>query len=503
MKAGQGKWASVALAWALCVSVPPVAIAKDKPAAAQPAGIPLAKPITAKERQQGAAAHTGIVEEFGGPYASPAQSAYVERVGRKSATQSGLSADPAAFDVTLLNSPINNAFAIPGGYIYVTRQLVALMNDEAELAAVLGHEVGHVAARHSQKRQTAATRNSILGVLGQVLVGAALGGDSQIGQLLNKGIGTGAQLATLGYSRTQESEADSLGIQYLVRAGYDPMAMSTVLQSLAAQTSLDGRIAGNAQTLPAWASTHPDPELRYRRAAQLAAQSGVTNGVRNRDAFLTAIDGIMYGDDPKAGVIEGSRFLFPTGRLTFTIPAGYSMQNGAKAVLVTGTNAQATFASAPYDGNLDTYVTAVFRGLVTGGTTVPQFVINRTTINGIPVASGRITGTSGQSQVDVTVVAYAPSTTQAYHFLMLTPVGQGLGPMDAMVRSFRTMTPTEAAAVKPRYLRVVKVGKVDTLQSLSARMAFTDFQMDRFLVLNGFTTATKLVVGQKVKVVTY
>ena len=133
--------------------------------------IKTATSITASERKQGSDAHPELVQEFGGTYAGP-QAAYVGRVGQAIAVQSGLSNARSDFTVTLLNSPVNNAFAIPGGYIYVTRQLMALMNDEAELAGVLGHEVGHVAAQHSKKRQSAATRNSILGVLAGVLGGA-------------------------------------------------------------------------------------------------------------------------------------------------------------------------------------------------------------------------------------------------------------------------------------------------------------------------------------------
>src|SRR3546814_2498477 len=143
------------------------------PADARTKTIRTASSITAAERQQGAEAHPQLLQEFGGAYAGP-QAAYVGRVGQTIAVQSGLSNARGDFTVTLLNSPVNNAFAIPGGYIYVTRQLMALMNDEAELAGVRGLEVGHVAAQHSKKRQEGAARNSILGVLGAVL-GSAIG----------------------------------------------------------------------------------------------------------------------------------------------------------------------------------------------------------------------------------------------------------------------------------------------------------------------------------------
>ena len=211
-------------------------------------------PITQKEAQMGAQYHPQFLAEFGGAMSGP-QAAYVEQIGKNVAVQSGLGNAREAFTVTLLNSPINNAFAVPGGYIYSTRQLVTLMNNEAELAGVLGHEVGHVAARHSQRREKAAQKNSILGILGAIGSSILLG-DSQIGQTLSQGFLQGSQLLTLKFSRKQELEADDLGIQYLGRAGYDKRAMATVLASLAAQNSLDARLSGQGNaSVPAWAST--------------------------------------------------------------------------------------------------------------------------------------------------------------------------------------------------------------------------------------------------------
>jgi predicted Zn-dependent protease len=201
--------------------------------------------ISAADKEMGAKAHPGLLKEFGGAYSGP-QAKYVESVGRRIAVQSGLSNAQGDFTVTLLNSPVNNAFAIPGGYIYITRQLTALANDEAELAGVLGHEVGHVAARHSNQRQKAASRNAIGGALLQVLTGAVLG-DSAIGGLVQRGIGTGSQLLTLRFSRTQETEADDLGIRYLAKAGYDPTAMASMLASLADQSALEQRLAGTGR----------------------------------------------------------------------------------------------------------------------------------------------------------------------------------------------------------------------------------------------------------------
>jgi len=169
--------------------------------------------ISPADKAQGAENHPKLLAEFGGAVTGT-QATYVEGVGKTIAMQSGLGNARSDFTVTLLNSSVDNAFAIPGGYVYVTRQLVSLMNNEAELAGVLGHEVGHVAARHSAKRQSTAQKNAVLGAIGTILSGVIFG-NSAIGQIGQQIFSTGSQLLTLRYSRAQETEADNLGIQYL------------------------------------------------------------------------------------------------------------------------------------------------------------------------------------------------------------------------------------------------------------------------------------------------
>ncbi|WP_176592874.1 M48 family metalloprotease [Sphingobium sp. EM0848] len=456
--------------------------------------------ISPQDKESGAKQHPQLLNEFGGAYAGP-QAKYVEGVGRRIAVQSGLSNAQGDFTVTLLNSPVNNAFAIPGGYVYVTRQLMALMNDEAELAGVLGHEIGHVAAQHGQRRQQAAQRNAIGGTLLQVLTGALLG-DSALGGLLQKGIGQGSQLLTLKFSRTQEYEADDLGIRYLASGGYDPRALSTMLASLAAQSSLDARVAGNARSVPEWASTHPDPASRVGRAARNAAASGSTSTVRNRDAFLNALNGALYGDDPKQGVIEGNRFRHPDLRLSFTAPQGFGMENGADAVTVAGSGGQAQFGAAPFSGDLSAYIDSVFAKLGGGGA-VPSGEVRRTTVNGLPAAWRTIRASTQSSQVDATVFAYDFGGGKAYHFLLLTAAGQGIGPFSTMVQSVQRLSAQEAAAIKPRHVNVLTVKSGDTVQSLAKRMAYGDYPLDRFLTINALTASSVLKPGQKVKIVTW
>jgi predicted Zn-dependent protease len=257
------------------------------PVAAQPA-----RGISAYDRQQGAAANPQLIAEYGGAYTGP-QAAYVERIGRRVAVQSGLSDAAGSFTVTTLNSPVENAFAIPGGYIYITRQLLALMNSDAELASVLGHEVGHVAARHAAGRNKRSTIGSILAAGAGMLTGS---------ELATRAVGAGAQLYTLKYGRDQEYQADALGIRYMTAAGYNPYAAAEILAALDASTSLSAQAAGTAaRSLPTWASTHPNGADRVRRAEQLAAQTGRKVPAAVQDtAFLRMLDGLPYGD-PKQG----------------------------------------------------------------------------------------------------------------------------------------------------------------------------------------------------------
>ena len=479
---------------ATCLALAPQGMASAQ--TAQPAQV---QSISPQDKAEGAKAHPQLVAEFGGAVTGP-QATYVEGVGKNIAVQSGLSNARGDFTVTLLNSPVNNAFAVPGGYVYVTRQLVALMNNEAELAGVLGHEVGHVAAQHSRKRQSAATRNSIIGVLGTVLSGVLLG-NGTAGQLGQKIFSQGSQLLTLSYSRGQETEADNLGIAYLGRARYDSRAMSTVLLSLAQQNALEARLMGTGNQVPAWASTHPDPASRVR-AALTRAGAGAS-GVTNRDGFLRAIDGIMYGDDPHQGTVEGRKFVHPDLKIAFEAPSGFYMINGTRSVSIGGQTGKGEFSTAPYSGDMDSYINAVFGALTDQGQPkVTPSAIQRTTVNGIPAAYGNAQVQASSGTVDVVVFAYEFSKTQAFHFVTISAAGSA-NQFNSMFASLHRASASEAAAVRPRKLVVVTAKAGDTLQSLAARMAYSDAAMERFLVLNALDANSRIVPGQKVKIITY
>ena len=479
------------LAGIAVIAVPAMALAQAAPQYLSP------RDVAEAQRQ-----HPELVAEFGGAETG-ARAGYVESVGRRVAGFSGVANSASAYHFTALNSAVENAFAVPGGYVYVTRQLLGLMGDEAELAFVLGHETGHIAARHAQARKAAATRNSVLGVLGAIL-GSVVGGGG-FGNMISQSAQQYAQLATLGFSRDQEYQADTLGLRYLVSAGYDPMAGATMLSAIGRATDLEARIQGRDQrATPEWARTHPLSINRTQRAQAEAQRTGrAGRGLRNRDQFLAQLEGIYVDDDPAQGVIDGRTFTHPDLRFQFAVPTGYLMQNSASAVTISGSAGKAQFSTGRFNGNLATYISQVVYELGGGRTQIPMGPPRETMINGIPAmySVGRANTSSGA--VDVSVMAYRWAPDRAYHFVMLTRAGVGIGPFASMVDSLRRITPQEAAAIRPKIIDVVTVAPGDTVQSLARRMAYRDFQLERFLSLNGLASNSPLAPGQKVKVVIY
>ncbi|MFN3774166.1 M48 family metalloprotease [Sphingomonas parapaucimobilis] len=455
---------------------------------AAPVAAQTTRSISASDKAQGAQANPELVKQYGGRYTGP-QAAFVERVGKRVAVQSGLSNAQGDFTVTTLNSPVENAFAIPGGYIYVTRQLLALMNSEAELASVLGHEVGHVAARHSQSRNTRSTIGSILAA------GAGLLTGSNIATQL---VGTGAQLYTLKYGRDQEYQADGLGIRYMTAAGYDPYASADMLASLAASSNLAARTSGkDANAIPTWASTHPNSADRVRRAAALAKQTGRPETTPPQDtAFLRMLDGLPYGDDPKEGIVDGQTFRHPGLKLKFTAPGGYAIANGSDAVTIVGQGGQAEMRLAQ-GSDLGQAITQRFGQLGTG---TPSGQLQNGTANGIPYAWVTTRAAANNRAVDATVVAYRfPSAT--YTFTLVTPAGSGIGPFQPLLASVAPLSTAEANNIRGKTISIVTVKAGDTIDSLSARMAFPDYKRERFTTLNGLDPEQALVPGRLVKLV--
>jgi len=435
-----------------------------------------------------------LVQELGGAETGP-RAAYVAAVGHRVGAYSGIANPGQSLHFLTLNSAVENAFSVPGGYVYVTRQLMALMDDESELAFALGHEVGHIAANHAHIREQYAERSS-LGVFGQII--GAIFGPGAAGILQARSV-----LDLLSFSREQEYEADTLGLRYMIQAGYDPAGAAEVLAALSRNSALQARVEGRTnRRLPEWASTHPLSENRMQRAlAEARATGRLGTGVRNRDTFLGELEGIYVDDDPAQGVIEGATFTHPDLRIQFTVPTGYLMSNGTDAVTVSGSAGKAQFRQGP--PNLDQAISFAYRLL-----TRDQFQIayprpQRLTINGMPAAitTARVNTDSGL--VDASVAAYQWDPQRVYYFVMLTPGGYGVSPFISMIRSLRRITPAEAAAIRPRIIHVETVRPGDTLQSLASRMAYRDFRLERFLSLNGLAANAALRPGQKVKLIIY
>jgi predicted Zn-dependent protease len=460
------------------------------PAAAQPQ-LRYLNPQDVAEAQR---EHAALVQELGGAETGP-RAAYVESIGRRVGAFSGVANPGQALHFTTLNSAVENAMSVPGGYVYVTRQLLTLMDDESQLAFALGHEVGHIAANHAHIREQYAQRNTV-GVLGAI-VGAIFGGG--FGNILQQK----AKLDTLSFSREQEYQADQLGIRYMIGAGYDPAGAPGILAALSRQSALQARLAGRtSRQTPEWASTHPLSENRMQQALQWARASGrLGAGIRNRDLFLNELEGTFVDDDPAQGVIDGPTFTHPDLRIQFSVPPGYLMSNGTYAVTISGSAGKAQFSGGRYTGTLDDYILYVFRQLTRGEMQLAIPPPQRTVINGMPAAftTARVQTSSGW--VDASVIAYQWDPQRVYHFITLTPGGYGIGPFTPLVNSLRKITPDEAAGIRPRVIHVVAVARGDTVQSLAARMAYRDFKLERFLALNGLAANSTLVPGQKVKLI--
>jgi len=447
--------------------------------------------ISDSERRQGASAHEQIVAQYGGVYDDPKVGPYVARVTTRIAGASSLPNEE--FRVTVLNSPVVNAFALPGGYVYVTRGLVALAGSEAELASVIGHEIAHVTQRHGQGRQNRAIGATLLGAV----LGVAVGSD-----LVNQIFNIGASGFLADYSRDQENEADKVGLEMLVRAGYDPYAAPSFLGSLGAQSALHAELLGaryDADRVD-WLASHPATGQRVRDTLDQANATGLGQGVRatGEDAHFTAIDGMLYGDDPKEGYVRGQRFIHPDMRFAFDVPDGFQLTNASTAVTARHpSGAQAKFDSAPRNGagNMAEYLTKVW------ARDARLSQIEAIDVNGIPTATG-VTRVKGK---DVRLVAYdAGDSSSVFRFLIATPPRE-TDRMEAgirdMVLSFTRLNAQQAADATPLRISTHKVRRGDSVASLAAKSAFSNVPEKRFRVLNGLDDSEQVQPGQMVKLV--
>ena len=485
--------ALAALALAACAQAP----APDGPAPLQE------RARTAAEQRLGDQAHPQILAQYGGAYEGPV-SAYVERLGRRLAAVTAQPEGPWTF--TVLDSPVVNAFALPGGYVYVTRGLIALAKDEAELAGVVGHEIGHVTAAHTAERQTRATIAQA-GLLATMIGAAVLGADRSVLDLIGQGAGAAAQGTLASFNRAQELEADRLGVEYLLAADYDPAAQADFLRQMQAQSELSARLAGGRYdpNRVDFFATHPATAERVRlaQAAALNAQAAAVN--RNEAAFLDAIEGMTYGDSAAQGFARGQRFIHPELRFAFEAAEGFTIANAADRITMRGPRG----ASVVFDGGRDPGgpLDAALRGWaseIASRTRTGRLEIDPATrIGGLEAASAAmpvaVRGGAGLAQM---TLIRAPGG-RLYRFFGLSALDDRAAQAGVRrtAQSFEALSARQAAAARPWRIAVRTVRPGDTVASLAARTPFEEAAEERFRVLNGLAPGETLTPGQRVKLV--
>lgn len=299
-----------------------------------------------QELSLGAQAHEEILKRYR-VYEDPALQRYVNEVGQSLATHSHR--PQLTYRFTVLDSTEINAFALPGGYIYITRGLLAYLNSEAELAAVLGHEIGHVTARHSVRQQSSAQAASVGAGLLSILV-------PQLGYAgLNQTINLLGTALLRGYGREMELEADGLGAEYLARTGYDPNAMIAVIGTLKNQEIFDRELAATEGRAPrayhGLFATHPSNDQRLSEAVANAKQFQTAGGEVYRDRFLDRLDGLVIGENPKEGVVRGKRYYHADLGFVMDLPDGWAVENLPDRLVMSAPQgaAQIQLTTAPLD----------------------------------------------------------------------------------------------------------------------------------------------------------
>lgn len=436
--------------------------------------------------------HAKLVKSFGGVYEDRKLQSYVDSIGRKLAAHSEMPTLPYSF--TIANSPIVNAFALPGGPVTVTRGLLALCNSEAELAGVLGHEIGHVTARHTAERQG----QGMLAQLGVAALAIATG-SNELASMASQG----AQTMLQSYSRDQESEADALGARYLERTGYDVDKMVTFLDSLHSYSVVEGRMAG----LPDgkvddfnMMATHPRTVDRVRDAARLASGVRQVDPLVNREPYLNAINELLFGDDPKQGMVVGTRFAHPELRFEFTVPDGFRLTNGERSVR----------AQNP-DGAVIVFDMAQTRAASMTSYLGREWAANAglsgveaLTINGQEAATATTRGKAGNTLVDVRLLAIRKDDNEVFRLVFLTPpalTARLSEPFRRTTYSFRRLSTAEAAAVTPLRLVVTYVRPGETVDSLARSFPFDRWNRDWFRLLNQLQENDPVKAGQVVKMI--
>jgi predicted Zn-dependent protease len=416
---------------------------------------------------------------------------YVTQIGQRLAKVSERPTLPWHFAV--VDDGVVNAFALPGGYIYLSRGILPYLNSEAEMAGVLGHEIGHVTARHSAQQYSRATGASLGLALGSILFPEA----APFGQLAEAGIG----LLFLKYGRDDELQADSLGVRYTARSGWDPAGVAGMLQTL------DRIDEGSESDVPNWLSTHPAPADRVEQvqaAIQKArAEFGSKATETDREAYLQRIDGIIYGDNPEQGIVRGNEFLHPVMRFALEFPQGWQVQNSPTQVIAKQPNANhfvlLELVQKPQGRNIQEVAissmqNAKFRAL--DG--------DRTTINGLEAFVGTYQGAlQGLGEVGVRAahIAYNKNVFMVAGIAPAQSFNNAQRTLDGSVRSFRPLSASQAEQIRPNRIDLYTARSGDTWASIAERAGRGVVKPSTLAIMNGRTPNEQPRNGDRLKIV--
>jgi len=454
---------------------------------ASPTSPPTAKPArTVAQTPAAEREHERILSSYGGAYDDPRLEALITKTVDRLVAASDR--PDLAYKVTILNSGAVNAFALPTGQLYVTRGLIALASDTSELSSVLSHEMAHVLAKHASIREDQARQAAIV-----TRVVTDMGTDPDLTAMaLAK-----TKLTMASFSRAQEFEADGIGVGISARAHFDPYGASRFLTAMERNAAMK---AGKASLDPRsqdFLSSHPATPDRVDNARANARQyTAPQGGEQDREVYLSAIDNIVYGEDPSEGFVRGRRFLHPKLGFTFQAPEAFTLDNTAQAVIgVRDGGSQAMrfdVVRVPAEQTLGEYLNSGWMDNVDKATT------EDITVNGFPAATALAHGDAWQFRV------YALRFgSDVYRFIFAAKAKTTESERNARetVASFRRLTLEEIQAARPLRIKVITVQPGDTVESLSHRMMGVDRAAERFRVLNGLEAHAQVRVRDRVKIV--
>lgn len=452
--------------------------------------------VTMSEEQEiamGKEADPQIVAQFG-LYPDSSLQQYIRQKGQQLAAVSHR--PNLKYEYKILDSDVLNAFATPGGYVYFTRGIMAFFNSEAQFEGVLGHETGHIAARHSVAQQ----RNALLGQLG-IVAGVII--EPRLAQYAETA-SQGLQLLFLKYSRDAERQADELGVEYSSKLGYDASQMADFFQTLERQSQSKG-----AEELPEFLSTHPNPGNRYKKVGELATEwktkLNLTKAVINRNSYLQRIEGIVYGEDPRQGYLENSVFYHPELKFQFPVPKGWNYQNSPERVQMAPTDGKALFMLMGAAGkDLQEAASAMLQQ-----NNLQPIQTNQVTINGLPgltvVADTKADPNQQQQQQPLRTLSYFIKYNNMIYLLLGLAAQQDFQNYSAaFMRSaegFMPLTDQSKINKKPERVRIKTVNSNGTLEQALKNYGIASARLEEHAVLNGMKLSDKITAGTMIKLI--